>query len=176
VALYVSRPFLEKTAPATPEMEQANMVEHERSSLLAERDRIIGALQELDFDSALGKIPEEDYPEQRARLLQKGADVLRQLDVLQPSQVTVAAEDRLEAAIASRRADSVSEPALARQGSGGSLRKSAVAVAGADDDLETLLANRRRTRRGKAAGFCPKCGGPVHKSDQFCPKCGLKIV
>jgi hypothetical protein len=52
-----------------------------------------------------------------------------------------------------------------------------VAVAGgADDDLEKLLADRRRARREKAAGFCPRCGGPVHKSDRFCPKCGGKIA
>ena len=40
----------------------------EASSLMAERDRVINALQELDFDFKLGKIPEEDYPGQRKTL------------------------------------------------------------------------------------------------------------
>jgi hypothetical protein len=44
---------------------------HEISALQAERDRVINALQELDFDFKLGKIPAEDYPEQRAELLQR---------------------------------------------------------------------------------------------------------
>ena len=57
----------------------------EVSALKAERDRMINSLQELDFDHHLGKIPTEDYPTQRALLLQKGADVLRKLDELAPA-------------------------------------------------------------------------------------------
>ena len=49
-------------------------------ALLAERDRVVNALQELDFDFNLNKIPSEDYPVQRAALLQKGADILKKLD------------------------------------------------------------------------------------------------
>ena len=44
----------------------------EVSALLAERDRVINALQELDFDFKLGKVPEDGYPGQRAELLQRG--------------------------------------------------------------------------------------------------------
>jgi rubrerythrin len=175
VILYISRPFFEREAQ--PVAEEVNQAEHERSSLLAERDRLLNALQELDFDHALGKIPAEDYPEQRQRLLHNGADVLRRLDALQPQADAEDAEMRLEAAIAERRADArqaeagvQAAPAIANA------RKSAVAVAGADDDLEKLLADRRRKRREKATGFCPQCGGPVHKSDRFCPKCGGKIA
>ncbi len=50
-----------------------------------------------------------------------------------------------------------------------------VAASEPDDDLEIMLANRRRVRQEKAGGFCPKCGGAVQKSDRFCPKCGAKI-
>ena len=32
----------------------------------ADRDRILNTLYELDFDYDLGKIPEEDYQQQRA--------------------------------------------------------------------------------------------------------------
>jgi hypothetical protein len=178
VVLYISRPFFEHEAQPEAEEAEANRVEHERSSLLAERDRLLNALQELDFDYALGKIPAEDYPEQRQRLLHNGADVLRRLDALQPQAEQEDAEARLEAAIAARRADAARPmPEIAVQAvAAGGGRKSAVAVAGADDDLEKLLADRRRARREKAAGFCPRCGGPVHKSDRFCPKCGGKIA
>ncbi len=170
VALFVSRPLIEKERDQdTP---QIKTIDHERSSLLAERDRILNALQELDFDYALGKIPEEDYPPQRVRLVQMGADVLRKLDALAPQLVHQDAEARLEAAIAARRADGV-----AAQGAVGNGRKPTVAVIAAPDDrLEALLADRRRERREKAGGFCPQCGGPVQKSDRFCPKCGAKIV
>jgi predicted amidophosphoribosyltransferase len=49
-------------------------------------------------------------------------------------------------------------------------------MADLDDDLETLLANRRRARSEKSAGFCSQCGGPFQKSDRFCPKCGAKVI
>jgi hypothetical protein len=50
------------------------------------------------------------------------------------------------------------------------------AVAAPDEDLEVLLANRRRVRQDESAGFCPKCGSAVQKADKFCPKCGNKII
>jgi len=76
VAMYLYAPFMERRARRVTEEE------HELSALLAERDRVINALQELDFDFKLGKIPDEDYPAQRAGLLQKGADILRRIDTL----------------------------------------------------------------------------------------------
>ncbi|HWQ84225.1 MAG TPA: zinc ribbon domain-containing protein, partial [Anaerolineales bacterium] len=45
----------------------------------------------------------------------------------------------------------------------------------ADDSIEVALAQRRRQRQEKSAGFCPQCGGPVQKSDRFCPKCGTVL-
>src|SRR5215216_4809679 len=85
VAIYLYAPFLERRARRVTEEE------HDLSALMAERDRVINSLQELDFDYKLGKIPEEDYPVQRASLLQKGADILRKIDSLAPQ--TVSAQD-----------------------------------------------------------------------------------
>src|SRR5215510_6187844 len=76
VGLYLSEPFLERR----PRRVTAD--EHELSALLAERERTLSALQELDFDYKLGKVPEEEYPAQRASLLQKGAEILKRLDEL----------------------------------------------------------------------------------------------
>ncbi len=145
VGLYISKPLLERTATVVSAEEQ------ELSALQAERDRILTALQELDFDHTLGKIPDESYPSQRNMLLQKGAAVLRQIDEFHGGS-GVDVDGRLEAAIADRRA-----------ASGGEL---------ADDDLEALIATRRRARAEKSGGFCPQCGNAVQQSDRFCPKCG----
>ncbi len=132
----------------------------ESSSLLAERDRVITLLQELDFDFKLGKIPEEDYPPQRAELLKKGADVLKKLDALKAaSSSDLEAEARLEKAVAVRRADAAA------------VRPEPVS----DDDIESMLAARRKARGSKSAGFCPRCGKPVQTTDQFCPNCGKAI-
>jgi ribosomal protein S27AE len=129
------------------------------------------ALWELDFDYTLGKIPEEDYPPQRTALLHKGANLLRQLDALQPDEDAGDAEARLEATIAARR---MTTGAVAN-GRAGSMAAPA-ALGAQDDEFEVLLANRRRMRQEKAAGFCPQCGQPVQTSDRFCPKCGAKTV
>ena len=130
---------------------------HELSALKAERDRVINSLQELDFDQNLGKIPAEDYPEQRAALLQKGADILRRLDEFSPTTAsTKNAESRIEKAAADAHADS---------GSAGM----------SDDEIESLIASRRKQHKGKSAGFCPKCGKPVLVSDKFCPSCGKSL-
>ena len=168
VVLFISRPFYE---PSLAKQEGLTQVEdHDLSGLLAERDRILTALQELEFDQALGKIPAEDYPAQRAMLVQRGAAVLRKLDQLQsPEQETRDAVERVEAVIAKGRADAGN----GRNAIG--LDAQAAPAIVVDDALEVALAQRRRQRQEKAAGFCPQCGGPVQKSDHFCPKCGATL-
>lgn len=132
---------------------------HEVSSLKAERDRVINSLQELDFDHTLGKVPAEEYPEQRASLLQRGADILRQLDELTPASASAKnAEARIEKAAASARADS-----------------SSTAAEISDDDIESMISIRRKQHKSKSAGFCPKCGKPVLVADKFCPSCGKAL-
>jgi hypothetical protein len=166
VAWYVSRPLFERR-PISSAARAVSRSEHELSALLAERDRILQMLQELDFDYTLGKIPEEDYPNQRNLLLQRGVEVLGQLDALQPSLPTGLAADRLEKAIAARRAQQSQAAAAPRKNGNGAPVP--------DDELERLIASRRREHPEKAGGFCPKCGRPLQKSDQFCPKCGAKV-
>ena len=153
VGVYLYAPFMSKPRKlSTSEM-------HEVSALKAERDRVINSLQELDFDFKLGKIPEEDYPEQRAELLKKGSEVLRQLDELEPVYAaTRTAEARIEKAAAAKRADSASDGAVL-----------------SDEEVEAMLAARRKQHKSKSAGFCPKCGKPVLTADNFCPSCGKSL-
>jgi hypothetical protein len=174
VGLFVARPFFENKSISVTEKE------HEISSLLAERDRILGALQELDFDHQMGKIPEEDYPVERNVLLQKGANALRRLDELQQVSAGESAEERIESVVAARRADAARVRPPVPAGAAASANASAPANSSRthlapDDDLEALIAARRRQKEEKAAGFCTQCGSPVHQSDKFCPRCGEKL-
>jgi rubrerythrin len=155
--LFVARPFFDHKGTLVSKEERVH------SSLLADRDRILAALQELDFDNSMGKIPEEDYPVQRALLLKRGADVLRQMEEEQGQKHAQRDQSRLKAAVAG------AQPAAAAVGGARS------GVRHEDDDLERLIASRRRDRSEKASGFCPQCGGPLQKSDQFCPKCGAGV-
>lgn len=169
VGLFIARPFLE----ARPSKAKAPTTNQQQvSALLAERDQVLNALQELDFDAALGKIPQEDYPAQRAALLQHGAEVLQQLDALRGrSQSPQGAENRIEEAVSKMRADAPGNPQAAPD-----KPQAAPDKRPAEDELEILLAGRRRERQGKAGGFCPRCGGAIQKNDRFCPKCGMKTV
>ncbi len=142
ITLYLVTPLLGNRSPRGPQETQAV------SSLLAERERLLNALQELDFDFQLGKVPAEDYPVQRADLLRKGTDVLKQLDALAPSRPSLRSQ---EARVAGERAGLT------------------------DDEIESMLAARRKARNGKSAGFCPRCGKPVVTTDQFCPNCGKSL-
>ncbi len=64
--------------------------------LLAAREEILAALRDLDFDHAMGKIADEDYAPQRAQLVARGVEVLKQLEKLER-------DDAIEQAIAARR-------------------------------------------------------------------------
>ena len=116
-ALYISRPFFERRSSAV------SLGEHELSALMAERDRILNALSDLEFDNSLEKIPAEDYPVRRAQLVQRGAEILRQLDTLQGDALD-ALSTRLEDAL---------QPDDTHP----------------DDELEALIAARRRKRQEK---------------------------
>ena len=172
VALFVMRPFL--SAKPVAQQVETDPFEHKRSALLAERDRLLTALQELEFDQALGKIPAEDYPAQRAELLKSGAEIYRKLDEMEQSAPAASAEDRLEAAVAARRADATGQR-QPEQGVDQVIQPASSASPAPADELESLIAARRGRRQEKSAGFCPGCGNPVQKSDKFCPRCGKTL-
>ena len=155
VVIFVARPLMERKATEVTEEE------HHYYALLAERDRVLNALQELDFDHTLGKIPEEDYPRHRANLMRYGAEVLREIDEIDGTTAPHTVDDRIEAAVQSRRA--VAAPAV-----------------DPDDELEALIANRRRSKKENGqpnmGGFCPQCGNCVQETDRFCPKCGATLA
>lgn len=138
VGLFVAQPLAARQSVVVSPMEQ------EISTLLAERDRILDALTELDFDHSMGKVPEENYPAQRANLVEQGAQVLRQLD-----------EHRQE---------------------NGHVRSEVGEVRGQSDELEILIANRRKSKIELPASFCHNCGKPVNPEDQFCAHCGLALT
>ena len=155
VGMFISRPFLalesdQETDGPDGDKEGQQQGDQLRSTLLAERDRLLSALQELDFDYNLGKIPAEDYPPQRAVLTHAAAEALRRLDELAPAETDKA-----------YLAPAPPEP---------------VVVEPPDEALELAIAAHRRSRLEKAVGFCPRCGKPVKKSDKFCSRCGMPIT
>ncbi|TAK13966.1 MAG: zinc ribbon domain-containing protein [Anaerolineae bacterium] len=151
-AVFVGRPLIENRSSGVSERE------HTLSALMAERDRLLEALLELDFDYKLGKVPEEIYPGQRANLMERGAEILKQLDVLMPESEPSKEEDRLEAAIAARRGategDVVEEKIAARR------------------KMKTAGPTAAKAKARTGSKFCAACGKPVQLGDRFCPSCG----
>ena len=142
-AIFVAQPFLEHQhikSQSSPEV----------SSLLAEREKTLNALLELDFDNGLGKIPEEEYSAQRSRLIKTGSDILKRLVEIEGTQ---------------------HNPTVLPDGSA-VLHEDSQVING---QLEDLISKRRAARRHKTAGFCPHCGKPIQQSDLFCPSCGVNL-
>jgi len=163
VAIFIAKPVFERRAVSVSKEEQT------LSALLARRDRVLDGLQELDFDYSLGKIPESDYPIQRANLLQQGAEILKKLDVLALSHANNNNNIKdlgssIETAVASKPTPAIELAAGANSGN-----------PIPDDEIEVLIAARRRNQKEKSAGFCPQCGRAVQKSDRFCSKCGTTL-
>lgn len=71
--------------------------------LLAEREAILLALRDLDFDKTVGKLAPEDYAAQRAELVARGVAVLKQLDALGLSEAAASVDEGIEQAVARRR-------------------------------------------------------------------------
>jgi hypothetical protein len=55
--------------------------------LLAEKEVVYAAIQELDFDLASGKLSAEDHAGLRQRHEERAALLLQQIDALQPARV-----------------------------------------------------------------------------------------
>lgn len=110
LAAFVGRPLLNSANVSI-----VGAPDRKLSRLLAERDRILNTLQELDMDYAVNKLEERDYRIQRSALVERGAQVLREIDQLselpptiEPAQVNDL-EAQIEAEILRLRTRSASE-------------------------------------------------------------------
>lgn len=71
---FIVRPLASSAEPTLSEEERRH------SALQATHDQVLSALVEMDADYAMGKIEAEDYQRDRAVLLARGAQVLRDID------------------------------------------------------------------------------------------------
>ena len=107
VAMFIVRPLLERAGLGPRQPTRAE-------TLAAERETVVTALRELDFDHATGKIAEEDYSAQRAALVAQGVALLKQLDEISNQSPAQTLDDELEAAIRAARAKISKEPSVSQ--------------------------------------------------------------
>lgn len=117
------------------------------SNLLAERERILTILQELDMDYAMGKIDERDYVDQRSLLVRRGATVLKNID-LQRDAHDLRGESG-EAVSATEQLESL---------------------------VEAAIAQKRSLKSEVLSNYCSQCGNALYAGDKFCSRCGAPIV
>ncbi len=137
VGLIVARPLLEAAQP--PETTATHTAQ---LTALREREAVLAALRDLDFDHVTGKISDEEHAAQRPLLVAQGVAILKQLDeATQNVQQTVpsAAEAELESAVRAARAQ-LAQPA-------------------APDSAPTCP--RCGQARQPADRFCAKCGAAL---------------
>jgi hypothetical protein len=82
--LFAARPFLARYEADAAAVEPS-AAESERACLLAERDRALAALKELEFDRRTGKVSEDDYAELVRELRREAAEILRALESRAPA-------------------------------------------------------------------------------------------
>ncbi len=146
VIAYVGSPLRKRQRRRTPSAESIEL-----SELLAERERVLDALAELDFDNEMGKIPDQLYPIQREALVKRGAAVLKLLDERMVN-------------------DETGMPAA-----------EVVAAEASYDPAEALIVARKKAKYSELAknntksNFCPHCGTKLHSRDKFCASCGEKV-
>jgi hypothetical protein len=97
VVAFLARPLMENRALVV------NAGDHRLSALQAERESILTMIREIEMDHAMGKIGADDFQEQRAALVARGAALLRDLDALGDASAPDSVDAAIEAAVAARR-------------------------------------------------------------------------
>jgi hypothetical protein len=116
------------------------------SHLLAERDRLMTAILELDFDNELGKVPEDVFKAHREDLSSRTVAVMKELEKVEGKAESLSAEEAKQPE---------REPA---------------------DEIEKMINARRAAKdKTTGAKFCSECGSKIQKGDNFCMSCGKAL-
>ena len=139
--VFVSLPFRRKQLKTAGSLSPITTQEGQREAL-------ISALRELDFDFKTGKVSEEDYIPLRTQLMAEAAQYI---------EAEEKEAEQLEALIRTRRA--------ARSSKCGQC------------DAPIQAGQRFCPKCVSAINYeqCPSCGKKIHAGDLFCSSCGNKI-
>ena len=91
-AVFVMWPFLTQRTGQTTENEPSRL--SRIAQLQAEREAILISVRDLDFDYQTGKLTEEDYLMQRENLMDRGVEILKQIDAEQSVAIEAAVQAR----------------------------------------------------------------------------------
>jgi hypothetical protein len=87
-AAFVAAPFFFGTGQSARPAAGDGQAAAELEELLAEKETVYAAIQELDFDFKSGKLSEEDHSGLRGRYEERAAILLKAIDDLRPASAT----------------------------------------------------------------------------------------
>lgn len=185
VAAFIARPLLDRASTANTSAAPAD-------DLIAQREAILIELRDLDFDHETGKVSDDDYTTQRARLVAKGVEILKALAAVsktgQAFSAPASLDDEIENAVAARRKGKVARPPASLdheiENAVATRRKTKTAPPSAshDDEIENAVAARRKAKTAPAATSVEPEIENASSQDRdftgtsslakFCPQCG----
>ncbi len=127
-------------------------IDPQLAELYAQRDMLYQAVRDARFDLQTGKLSQEDYDQQSARIKQNAATVLQEIDALEANLAPPELDAQIEAEVAAARA--MPEPLKKSTSNGGEVK---------------------RAKNGATDRFCGKCGAVLRPNDGFCGKCGAPM-
>ncbi len=139
-AAFIARPLIEGHGS------EISADERRISALKAERDQVLDSILEAEMDQVMGKLSLVEFQAQRASLVGRGAELLREL------------------------------AGLEGEAAGQDIGEVPVETAGDEWDLEAEVKRLRRAAAPASDEFCGQCGKPVVGGDRFCTHCGASLV
>lgn len=88
--LVIALPLFDRKRPAIKPLSRRDTLQHERQD-------VVRAIRELDFDHRTGKINDDDYKLVREEHVQHGAAVLRELSALEEADIDAEIEAKVAA-------------------------------------------------------------------------------
>lgn len=141
---YVGWPLLSPARAEAPETGK----ERRSVALGEEKDRLLGALRDLEHDHQTGKMDDADFAALSAKVKGEAAKVLKDIDVNEGRKVLRPGEERP--------APDSASVSVSASAAGTGTPSGAGAATGSQQ-------------------FCTKCGRPARADDAFCGRCGAAI-
>jgi hypothetical protein len=141
-AAFIVRPLIEGHGS------EISSDERRISTLKAERDQVLDSILEAEMDQTMGKLTPDEFQAQRAGLVGKGAQLLRELAELEGETA----------------------------GPGQDVAEATAPAADEEWDLEAEVRRLRAGAPPASEEFCGQCGKPVVRGDRFCSHCGASLV
>jgi len=165
VLVFVGYPLLHPGAPDAVEPASPPLL-GQRERLLAERERALATLQELEFEHNIGNLSDEDYAALQAPQRRKAVAILRELDSID--------DDGVNAPVSPP--PLVEDPTLDTRLEEDIARARARLAGGPTDDVATPATSIPTDASTPAsAAVCPTCGAPHATGARFCAECGRPL-